>query len=327
MEQVSQYLMEAQGLVSTSGCFFAGETSFIASTLATVQNITIPYLIEEFQQMLTFSFMQRAILVGIMVSLCASLLGVSLVLKRYAMIGTSLSHVGFAAMMAAVALGVAPLAVALPMVVIAAFFMLRLNESSKINGDSAVALVSASSFAIGVLITSQTVGLSIHVCSAMFGSILVITQNDLRISIGLSVVVLVLFVLFYKQIFAVTYDETFARATGTRVELFKSLLAILTAITVVLGMRMMGALLISSLIILPPLTAMRTCKTFLSVVITSAIVGVVSFFIGIFIAFVMDWPPGASVVAVNLVIFICFCIVEGVKKFAKKDSPIEEVQL
>jgi len=272
------------------------------------------YLIDEFSLMLTFSFMRRAIFVGLMVSLCASLLGVSLVLKRYAMIGTSLSHVGFAAMVGATALGFAPLAVSIPIVVIAAFLILRVNENSKIKGDSAVALVSAASFAIGILIVSSTTGITTHVCSAMFGSILAMTSFDLYISIGLSVVVLVLFVFFYKQLFAITYDEIFARATGTNVELYKSMLAILTAVTVVLGMRMMGALLISSLIILPPLTAMRTCKSFLSVVVASAIVGVLSFFFGIFLSFVMDWPPGASVVAVNLVIFIGFCIAEFVLK-------------
>ena len=269
------------------------------------------YLLDEFRLMLTFPFMQRAILVGLMVALCASLLGVSLVLKRYAMIGTSLSHVGFATMAGATALGFAPLVVSLPVVVVVAFFILRVNESGKIKGDSAVALVSAASFAVGVLIISQTTGLGgIHVCNAMFGSILVMTRADVRISIGLSVVVLFLFVFFYKQVFAVTYDEIFARATGTKVELYKSMLAILTAVTVVLGMRMMGALLISSLIILPPLTAMRLCKSFLSVVVVSAIVGVISFFVGIFISFVADLPPGASVVAVNLVIFIAFLIIE-----------------
>ena len=277
------------------------------------------YLIEEFSLMLTFTFMQRAILVGVMVALCASLLGVSLVLKRYAMIGTSLSHVGFAAMAGAGALGFAPLSVSLPVVVIAAFVILRVNENSKIKGDSAVALVSAASFAVGVLIISQTTGLGgIHVCNAMFGSILAMTRADLHISIGLSVVVLLMFVFTYRQLFAITYDEIFARATGTKVELYKSILAILTAVTVVLGMRMMGALLISSLIILPPLTAMRVCKSFLSVVIISAVVGVVSFFVGIFLSFVMDLPPGACVVAVNLVIFIIFCIAELVIKVVRR---------
>ena len=257
-------------------------------------------------EMFSFTFMIRAVVVGLLVSLCASLLGVSLVLKRYAMIGTGLGNVGFAAMLSATAIGLAPLVVSMPVVVAAAFLLLRVNESSKIKGDSAVALISASSLAIGVIIVSQTTGLTMHVCSAMFGSILAMTRADLQLSVGLSVVVLILFVLFYKQIFAVTYDENFAKATGTKIQVYKSLLALLTAVTVVLGMRMMGALLISSLIIFPALSAMRLCKSFLSVVITSAIVSVICFFVGIVLSFRYNLPTGASVVGVNLVVFLLF---------------------
>lgn len=255
-------------------------------------------------EMFSFTFMVRAVVVGLLVSLCASLLGVSLVLKRYAMIGTGLGNVGFAALVTATAFDLAPLAVSMPVVVVAAFLLLRVNESSKIKGDSAVALISASSLAVGVIITSQTTGMSLHTCTAMFGSILAMTSADLQLSVGLSIVVLALFVLFYKQLFAVTYDENFAKATGTRIQVYKSLLALLTAVTVVLGMRMMGALLISSLIIFPALSAMRVCKSFLSVVITSAIISVVCFFVGIVLSFGYDLPTGASVVGVNLVIFL-----------------------
>jgi len=165
-----------------------------------------------------------------------------------------------------------------------------------------------------VIIVSQTTGLTMHVCSAMFGSILAMTRADLQFSVGLSIVVLILFVLFYKQIFAVTYDESFAKATGTKIQVYKSLLAILTAVTVVLGMRMMGALLISSLIIFPALTAMRLCKSFLSVVITSAVVSVICFFVGIVLSFGYDLPTGASVVGVNLLVFLLFSGVAFVKQ-------------
>ncbi|MCL2856944.1 MAG: metal ABC transporter permease [Oscillospiraceae bacterium] len=257
-------------------------------------------------EMFSFTFMIRAVVVGLLVSLCASLLGVSLVLKRYAMIGTGLGNVGFASMVSATAFGLSHLALAIsmPVVVVAAFLLLRVSESSKIKGDSAVALISASSLAVGVIIVSQTTGLTLHVCSAMFGSILAMTQADLQLSVGLSIVVLVLFVLFYKQLFAVTYDENFAKATGTRIQVYKSLLAILTAVTVVLGMRMMGALLISSLIIFPALSAIRVCKSFLSVVITSAVISVACFFVGIVLSFGYDLPTGASVVGINLVVFL-----------------------
>jgi len=271
-------------------------------------------LIEMLTEIFSFAFMVRAIVVGLLVSLCAALLGVNLVLKRYAMIGTGLSHVGFAAMAIAGVFDLAPLTVSMPVVVAAAFLLLRLNESSKIRGDSAVALVSTSSLAIGVIVVSMTTGLTLHVCSVMFGSIFAMARADMYISVALSVAVLGLFVLFYKQLFAVTYDESFARATGTKVEVYKSLLAILTAVTVVLGMRMMGALLIASLTLFPALSAMRLCKRFLSVVITAAIIGVVCFFVGMLFSFGLDLPPGASVVGVNLVIFAVFSVIAIVRR-------------
>jgi len=271
-------------------------------------------LIEMLTEIFSFAFMVRAIVVGLLVSLCAALLGVNLVLKRYAMIGTGLSHVGFAAMAIAGVFDLAPLTVSMPVVVAAAFLLLRLNESSKIRGDSAVALVSTSSLAIGVIVVSMTTGLTLHVCSVMFGSIFAMARADMYISVALSVAVLSLFVLFYKQLFAVTYDESFAKATGTKVEVYKSLLAILTAVTVVLGMRMMGALLIASLTLFPALSAMRLCKRFLSVVITAAIIGVVCFFIGMLFSFGLDLPPGASVVGVNLVVFAVFSVIAIIRR-------------
>ena len=257
-------------------------------------------------EMFSFTFLARAMVVGLLVSLCAALLGVNLVLKRYAMIGTSLSHVGFAAMVIAMAMDFAHFTVTLPIVVLAAFFLLRLNENSKINGDSAVALISTSSLAVGIIIVSRTTGLNTDVCGVMFGSILAMTRADVQLSIALSAVVIILFVLFYKQLFAVTYDETFAKATGTKVGVYKSILALLTAVTVVLGMRMMGALLIASLTIFPALSSMRLCKRFLSVVITSAIIAVVCFFVGMVLSYMFDLPPGASVVAANLAVFLLF---------------------
>jgi len=273
--------------------------------------------------MLNFVFMRRAIMVGLLVSLCAALLGVSLVLKRYAMIGTGLSQVGFAAIVItgvvvdmippAWIMGFPPLArmiefspIILPMLVVvgAAFLLLRLSESSKIKGDSAVALISTSGLAIGVIVMGLTTGITLHICNVLFGSIFAMSAADMYLSIVLSIAVIALFVLFYKQIFAVTYDESFAKATGTKVELYKSMLSLLTAVTVVLGMRMMGALLIASLTLFPALSAMRLCKRFLFVVITAAIVAVVCFFAGMVISFAYNLPPGASVVGVNLVVFL-----------------------
>lgn len=260
-------------------------------------------------EMLSHDFMVRALIAGLAISLCASLLGVSLVLKRYSMIGDSLSHVGFGAMAVATALNWAPLKLALPVVTLAAFLLLRISESSKIKGDSAIALISTSSLALGVIIISLSTGMNTDVCNYMFGSILAMNKNDVYLSIALCVIVLVLFVLFYNKIFAVTYDETFAQATGTRTGLYNMLIAFLTAITIVLGMRMMGALLISSLIIFPALTSMRICKHFRSVVLCSAVLSVVCFMIGLVISYMFALPSGASVVGVNIIAFLLFSVV------------------
>lgn len=255
-------------------------------------------------EMLTFPFLVRALIVGLLVSLCASVLGVSLVLKRYSMIGEGLSHVGFGALGISMATNMAPLTVSIPIVVLAAILLLRLSENSKIKGDAAIALISTSSLAIGVIIISLTTGMNMDVCNFMFGSILVMTTADVRLSVVLSAVVMVLFILFYTRIFAVTFDETFSRAVGTKAGIYNMLLAILTAITIVLGMRMMGAKLISALVIFPALISMRVCKRFFSVISLSAVIAVVCFFIGIVLSYWYSLPTGASVVVINLILFV-----------------------
>jgi zinc transport system permease protein len=258
----------------------------------------------EFFHMFSFHFIQRALLVGGLISLCAALLGVSLVLKRYSMIGDGLSHVGFGALAIASALHVAPLAVAVPVVVVTAVLLLRLSQNSKIKGDAMIAIISSSALAIGVICVSVTTGMNTEVSSYMFGSILSLSRADALLSAVLSLAVLALFVLFYPRLFAVTFDETFAKATGTPAERYNMLLAVLTAITVVLGMRMMGALLISSLIIFPALSAMRVCRSFKRVVVCAACVSVGCFCIGTVASYFLETPTGASIVAANL---LCFC--------------------
>lgn len=270
-------------------------------------------MFEFISEILSYPFLVRALIVGILVSLCAALLGVSLVLKRYSMIGDGLSHVGFGALAIAMSLNLAPLTVSIPVVILAAFFLLRVSENSKIKGDAAIALISTSALAIGVIVVSLTTGMNTDVCNYMFGSILSMNKSDVYLSIALSIVVLILFVLFYNKIFAVTFDETFARATGTKTGLYNMLIAFLMAITIVLGMRMMGALLISSLIIFPALTSMRVFKKFKTVVISSAVISVICFFIGIVISYVYSTPAGASIVAVNIAIFIIFSIINFIK--------------
>lgn len=264
-------------------------------------------------EMFSYHFMTRAIVVGILVSLCAALLGVSLVLKRYSMIGDGLSHVGFGALAIAAALNIAPLAVAVPVVVIAAFLLLRISRSSKIKGDAAIALISSSALAIGVVVVSVTTGMNTDISSYMFGSILSLSGSDAVLSIVLSVIVLAMFVALYPRIFAVTFDESFARATGTRADAYNTVIAVLTAVTVVLGMRMMGALLISSLIIFPALTSMRLCKSFKSVIVCSAVLSVLCFAVGMLISYVFELPSGASIVLANLAAFLLFSLAAYLK--------------
>ena len=253
------------------------------------------------------------LLVGTMVSLCSALLGVSLVLKRYSMIGDGLSHVGFGALAIAAAANAAPLTVAIPVVVLAAVLLLRISGSSKIKGDAAIALISTSALAVGVMVISMTTGMNTDVYNYMFGSILAMSSRDVRMSVLLSAAVLILYILFYHKIFAITFDETFALATGVKANLYNTLIAVLTAVTIVLGMRMMGALLISSLIIFPALTSMRVCRTFKSVVINSAVISVVCLFIGITVSYVWATPAGASVVIVNIGALLIYTIVGAVK--------------
>lgn len=257
-------------------------------------------------EMLSYPFMVRALFGGMLVSLCASLLGVSLVLKRYSMIGDGLSHVSFGALSIALAMGWSPLKVSIPVVVLAAFFLLRITENSRIKSDAAIAMISASSLAIGIIVTSLTTGMTTDVSSYMFGSILAMTKEDVVLSAVLCIIVLGLFVLCYNQVFAVTFDENFAKATGVNVGAYNMLISVLTAVTIVLGMRMMGAMLISSLVIFPCLTSMRVFKSFTSVVISSGILSLICFLLGMMAPYQFSTPAGASVVVVNLIAFGLF---------------------
>ena len=265
-------------------------------------------------QMFSYPFMQRALIAGVLVSLCAALLGVSLVLKRYSMIGDGLSHVSFGALAVAVALGFTPLWFSIPVVILAAFFLLRMANNPHWNSDAAIAVMSASALAIGIIVISRTTGMTTDVDNYMFGSVLAMRREDVALSVLLSVAVLVLFVLFYHKLFAVTFDESFSRATGLKVERYNTLLAILTALTIVLGMRMMGAMLISSLVIFPALTAMRLFKSFRGVVVCAAVTSVLCFCTGLTASFVLSTPVGASVVCANLTLFLLACLTAFLKK-------------
>lgn len=257
-------------------------------------------------EMLSYAFIQRAFLVGIFVSLCAALIGVSLVLKRYSMIGDGLSHVSFGALAIAMAFHAAPLKFSIPVVVVAAVLLLRMRENGHMKSDAAIGIVSASALAIGVIVTSLSSGLNADAYSYMFGSILAQSNEDVLLSIVLSICVLALFLFCYHKIFAVTFDETFARASGVKVGFYNTMIAILTAITIVLGMRMMGAMLISSLIIFPALTSMAIFKSFRSVVLSSGVLSVVCFIIGLVASYILETPVGATIVLTNLTVFLVF---------------------
>ena len=264
-------------------------------------------------QMFSYPFMQRALIAGVLVSLCAALLGVSLVLKRYSMIGDGLSHVSFGALAIAVALDFTPLYFSIPVVILAAFFLLRMANHPRWNSDAAIAVMSASALAIGIIVISRTTGMTTDVDNYMFGSVLAMTREDVALSVALCAAVLVLFILFYHKLFAVTFDESFSRATGLNVDWYNTLLAILTALTIVLGMRMMGAMLISSLVIFPALTAMRLFKSFRGVVLCSAVTSVSCFCAGLTASFVLSTPVGASVVVANLALFLLSCVAAAVR--------------
>ena len=268
-------------------------------------------MLEMFQTMFSYHFMVRALVVGVLVSLCAALLGVSLVLKRYSMIGDGLSHVGFGSLAVATAMGLAPMAVTIPVVVVAAFLLLRLSTRGKLKGDAAIAMISTGALAVGVIVLSLSTGMTSDVNNYLFGSVLAMSASDVRLSVALACVVLVLFVLFYRRIFSVTFDETFARAAGWHAEGMNMLLAFLTAVTIVLGMRVMGAMLISSLVIFPALTAMRVCKSFRGVTLCAALISVVCYFIGLCLSYLFSIPAGASVVVVNI---LAFCLFAAINK-------------
>lgn len=263
-------------------------------------------------EMLSFDFIARALLVGILISLCASLLGASLVLKRYSMIGDGLSHVGYGALAAAAAFNLAPLQVAIPVVVVTAFFLLKLSKNSKLNGDALIAIISCSALSIGMIVVS-VFEVNIDVNSYMFGSILALQREDVILSVISSLSVIILYVLFYNKIFAVTFDESFAKATGIKTGLYNGLIALLTAVVTVVGMRLMGALLISGLIIFPSLSAMRICKSYRGVTVFSVIISVLCFIAGLTVTFYLPVPTGACIVVTNLAAFLICAIIGKIR--------------
>lgn len=267
----------------------------------------------------TYPFVRYALIVGVLIALCSSLLGVTLVLKRFSYIGDGLSHVAFGAMAIA---GVMKLTQDMPVIlgitVICAILLLRTGQNARINGDAAVAMISVGALAVGYLIInvfSTSSNLSGDVCSTLFGStsILSLKKSDVWLSAVLSVVVIAVFVLFYNKLFAVTFDENFSRAAGVNAAAYNLLIAVIVAVIIVLAMNLVGSLLISALVIFPALSAMRVFKSFFSVTVCSAVLSVICAALGIIISILADTPVGSTIVAVNIAAFCGFWITGRVK--------------
>ena len=265
-------------------------------------------------EILSYPFARRALIVGLLLSVSAALLGVNLVLKRFSMLGDGLSHVSFGAAAVGLACGVAPLQFSIPIVIVAAFLLLRLKQNSKINGDAATAIVSSSALAVGITVASLTTGMNTDISNYMFGSILALGKSEVTIAAVCGALIIVSYILFYQKIFTTAFDEDFAAVTGVKVKWYNSITAILTAVTVVIGMRVMGALLISSIITFPALSSMRICKHYKCTVIAAAVVSVISFFLGLLLSFAFDIPAGAAVVLTNLTAFLILSLVGRVKQ-------------
>ncbi len=262
---------------------------------------------------LQYPFVRYALIVGVLIALCSALLGVTLVLKRFSFIGDGLSHVAFGAMAIAAVLNISnEMLLVLPITVASAVLLLRSGQNAKIKGDAAIAMISVGALAFGYLlmnIFSTSSNLSGDVCSTLFGStsILTLTEKEVWLCTGLSIAVVIIFILFYNKIFAVTFDENFAKATGTGAEGYNLLIAIVIAVIIVLAMNLVGSLLISALVIFPALSAMRLFHSFRTVTVCSAVLSVLCAFLGIVISILAGTPVGSTIVAVDVVVFtICY---------------------
>lgn len=272
-------------------------------------------IILKLQFYLEYPFVRYALIVGVLIALCSSLLGVTLVLKRFSFIGDGLSHVAFGAMAVSAVLNLASDTLfVMPMTILTAIFLLRTGQNTKIKGDAAIAMLSVGSLAIGYLILnlfSTSANIAGDVCSTLFGSvsILTLTQGEVWLCLAMSAAVILIFCLFYNRIFAVTFDENFAKATGVNADAYNLLIAVVTAVIIVLAMNLVGSLLISALVIFPALSAMRILQNFKGVVICSAVISVICALIGMLASILFSTPVGATIVAVDIAVFFISCIV------------------
>ena len=258
---------------------------------------------------LQYDFILKALLVGVLIAICCSFLGIFLVLRKYSMIGDGLAHVSFATIAIALLLDKSPLLVSVPLVILSSFIILKLTEKGGLHGDAAIGLISSSAVAVGVLISSISKGFNIDLFSYLFGSILVISNLDVIFSVTLSIVVILTILFFYSSLFAITYDEEFAKVIGLNVKHMNYLISVLTSITIVLGIRVVGTMLISSMIIFPTITALQISKSFKNTILISLVVSILSVILGVFLSFIFNFPTGATIVILNAICFIiCLCM-------------------
>lgn len=276
-------------------------------------------IFEKLSLYLEFPFVRYALIVGVLISLCSSILGVTLVLKRFSFIGDGLSHVAFGAMSVAAIAGLTnDMVIVLPVTIVCAILLLCTGQRAKINGDAAVAMISVSALAIGYMLMSvfpsSSGNVSADVCTSLFGStsILTLTKTEVWLCSILSIAVIVIFVLFYNKIFCITFDESFSQATGMKVRIYNLLLASIIAVVIVLAMNLVGSLLISALIVFPALSAMRVCKNFKSVTICATIIAVFCSFVGILASVVASTPVGSTIVVADLVVFAIFTLISKI---------------
>lgn len=271
-------------------------------------------IFEELKYYLEFDFVKYALIVGILISLCCAILGVTLVLKRYAMIGDGLSHVAFGAMTIAMVLTIADMYLMLPITIIVAILLIRLTNKGKVKNDSAIAMISVGALAFGYLIVnlfSTSANISGDVCSTLFGStsILTLSTLDVWMCVALTIVVLFYFIFFHNKVFAITFDENFAKSTGVKTAVYNNIMAIIIGVVIVLAMKLVGSLLISALIVFPALSAIRLFKSYKMVIIFASIVSVVNSVLGILISMLWGTPVGATIVVFNIfVYFICWLV-------------------
>lgn len=280
-------------------------------------------IFEQLKYYMEFDFVKYALIVGVLISLCCAMLGVNLVLKRYAMIGDGLSHVAFGAMTIAMVLTIADMYLMLPITIVVAVFLIRLTNKGKVKNDSAIAMLSVGALAFGYLIVnlfSSSANISGDVCSTLFGatSILTLSNLDVWICVVLTIIVLFYFVFFHNKIFAITFDESFSKSTGVKTAVYNNLMAIIVGVVIVLAMKLVGSLLISALIVFPALSAIRLFKSYKMVIIFSSIISVINSVLGILVSMLWGTPVGATIVVINIFVYIICWLLDIIMNNCKR---------